>query len=646
MKKIFRNKFIWSTMVMASAMYACSDSFLDVPPTGSLDQNLLNTSLGMDRALIAAYSQVNGRDNRMGSPSNWVWGSIRGGENNKGTDPGDFSDINPIQRFEYLSTQGVINDKYNANYELVARTNAILRFLLAPGADITPAQITSYSAQARFLRAHGYFELARGFNKTPYVDENIDLATGAGDVQNTTDLWPQIEADLKFAYDNLPETQAEVGRVNKWAAASYLAKVYMYQQKYADAKALFDVIIASGQTSNGKKYALVPVFSSVFKASNDNHSESVWAYQAAANTGSVNNANPEFDLNWPYNTGADGPGNCCSFFQPTQEMGNSYRTEGGLPLLDDGAGTYAPAYNTAANAILTDMGIESTKAWDATVDYKKDGYVTRNDPGKPWQERVYKANSDNKGADPASSASWKLVWVESTNAAFQDLKFDPRIDYTIGRRGIPYLDWQDFPGKAWIRNQPNAGPYQTKKYVYYKSDKGSLQDNSSWTPGYTAVNYTIIRFADILLMAAEAEIEVGSPAKARDYVNMIRLRASNPDGFVMSGTATAANYEIALYTDAWAKDDATREKVRFERKLELSGEGHRFYDLMRWSGVYGGAASDYGAKVINAYLSYETPLVPSGAFTGSTFDDKDKWLPLPQGQIDLKPGVLTQNPGY
>jgi hypothetical protein len=51
----------------------------------------------------------------MGSPSNWVWGSIRGGEANKGTDPGDYSDINPIQRFEALPSQGVINDKYNAN---------------------------------------------------------------------------------------------------------------------------------------------------------------------------------------------------------------------------------------------------------------------------------------------------------------------------------------------------------------------------------------------------------------------------------------------------------------------------------------------------------------------------------------------------
>jgi hypothetical protein len=376
----------------------------------------------------------------------------------------------------------------------------------------------------------------------------------------------------------------------------------MYQQKYTEAKALFDLIIPAayggtgdGRTSNDKPYALVDKFADVFKASNDNNAESVWAYQAAANTGSVNNANPEFDLNWPYNTGADGPGNCCSFFQPTFEMGNSFRTSGGLPLLDDGAGAYDPAYNVGANQLKTDMGLES-----------KDAFTPDAGP------------------------------------------VDPRLDHSIGRRGIPYLDWQDFPGKAWIRNQPNAGPYETKKYAYYKSDKGSLQDNSSWTPGYTAINYTIIRFADVLLMAAEAEIEVGSPARAKELVNYVRKRAANPAGFVKKGGVDAANYVINEYPggDAWAKDDATREKVRFERKLELSGEGHRFYDLARWSGVYGGTASTYIDRVLDAYLAYETPKIPSGAFTGATYDDKDKWLPIPLGQIDLKPGVLTQNPGY
>ncbi len=118
-----------------------------------LNEQLLANGPGIEAALLAVYSQVNGRANRMGTPSNWVWGSIRGGEANKGTDPGDFSDINPIQRFEALPSQGVIRDKYNANYEGVSRANRTLRLVsLAPGeTSAQQAQKLSVEAQTKFL---------------------------------------------------------------------------------------------------------------------------------------------------------------------------------------------------------------------------------------------------------------------------------------------------------------------------------------------------------------------------------------------------------------------------------------------------------------------------------------------------------------
>jgi hypothetical protein len=576
MKKV--NKLVVGALAGLALMYSCKDSFLDVPVTGQLDKNILGGRLGLDGALLAVYSQVNGRGNRMASPSNWVWGSIRGADANKGTDPGDYSTINPVQRYAALPTGDVINDKWSGNFEGVARANSTLRLLQTASADVSDDFKTGIEAQAKFLRAHFYFELARGYGKVPYVDENIDYGSGIEDVKNDTDVLPNVVTDMQFAIDHLPETQAEVGRVNSWAAKAYLGKIYMWMKDYAKAKPLFDDVIANGKTSNGKKYALVPKFQDVFKASNDNNEESIWAYQSAANTGSVNNANPEFDLNWPYNTGPDGPGNCCSFFQPTFESANWFRTSGGLPLIDG-------SYNSGANQVVNDMGLESGDAF--TPD-----------------------------AGP----------------------LDPRIDHTIGRRGLPYLDWMDFPGKAWIRNQPNAGPYQTKKFVYYKADKGSLQDNSSWTPGYTAINFPIIRLADVILMAAECEIEVGSPAKARDYVNMIRARAAN-SFLKRADGSNAANYVIAQYSDAWAKDDVTRSKVRFERQLELHSEGHRFYDLVRW-GV--------AASVLNKFLAYEAPKYGLGALNGASFDaGVDELLPIPQSQIDLLGSdILKQNPGY
>ncbi|SHG66993.1 Starch-binding associating with outer membrane [Chryseolinea serpens] len=612
MKNTLKTRALASVLLAVLLLYACKDSFLEVKPTGTLNEDLLATPQGIEASLIAVYSQVNGRGNRMASPSNWVWGSIRGGENNKGTDPGDYSDINPIQRFEAQATQGVISDKYNGLYEGVARANATMRILAktdANGSAAIEAKKVLVEAQVRFLRAHFYFELKRGFNNTPYVDETVDYQKGIELVGNDKDLYPMIEADMQFAIDNLPETWTELGRVNVWAAKAYMAKILLYEKKFDAAKALFDDVIANGKTTKGDAYKLQAKFSDVFRAANDNNSESVWAYQSAANTGSVNNANPEFDLNWPYNTGADGPGNCCSFFQPTFEMGNSFRTENGLPLK-------AHAYNTGANQLITDMGLES-----------KDAFTT--DPGP----------------------------------------VDPRLDHTLGRRYVQYLDWKPFPGKAWIRNQPNAGPYQTKKYVYYKTDKGSLQDNSSWTPGYTAINVNIIRFADVLLMAAEAEVEAagGSLTKAMDYVNMIRARAQNPSDFVkgvvtgftplaaggndyekpiMDYTQDATLYEVDLYTaaDFGTAADA-REAIRFERKLELSGEGHRFFDLVRWST---GTTPNYAADEINAYLTYESPKIPSGAFSGAKYTaGQDEFLPIPQAQIDIQtPDVLKQNPGY
>lgn len=639
MKNIFKKGVVW-IFLAGVLIYSCKESFLEIPVAGQVNETQLSTRLGLEAALLAAYSQVNGRATRMASPSNWVWGSIRGAEANKGTDPGDFSDLNNIMIYQPESTQGVINDKYTGNFEGVARCNNVLRRMKTAAADVTDELKLALEAQTKFLRAHFYFELKRGFGDVPYVDETYDYEAAIETVKNDQDLWPKIEADMLFAYNNLPETQSQVGRVNKWAAAAYLAKIYMYQKKFTAAKELYDLIIVSGKTSNDKPYDLVPKFADVFRASNDNNAESVWAYQAAANTGSVNNANPEFDLNWPYNTGADGPGNCCSFFQPTFEQANAFLTTNGLPLLDR-------SFTNADKELLTDMGVESSSAWKADSKYKKDQFASFFDPAKPKQEKVYKSlvgtdDSPNVGNNPATSpSSWQLVWVESTNAAFAEVELDPRIDHSIGRRGIPYLDWIDFPGKAWIRNQPNAGPYQTKKFVYYKADKGSLQDNSSWTPGYTALNFPIIRFADVLLMAAEAEIEVGDPMKARDYVNRVRRRAANQEGWVKDGTTNpvnAANYKISEYNDTWAKDDATREKVRFERRLELGGEGHRFYDLVRW----GTAKAE-----IDAYLAYEKSKLPA-ALSGAKFDaGKDELLPIPQNQIDLLgTDIIKQNPGF
>ncbi|PZX56498.1 RagB/SusD family nutrient uptake outer membrane protein [Algoriphagus chordae] len=556
-------------------MFAVScDDYLEVLPTGQLGQAQLVTLAGIDQSLIAVYSQVNGRNLRMASPSNWVWGSIRGGDANKGTDPGDFNTINPIERFETDAVNVNPAENWRGLYEGIARANNVLRLLIDKGPDVTDADVVRITAQARFLRGHFYFQLKRNFNNTPYVDETVDYKNGIEDVVNNQDLWPFIEADFMYAAENLPSTQSQVGRVNEWAAKTYLAKTYLYQDKFSEAKTLFDAIIADGMTSNGKKYGLVPYYDDVFRGGNENHEESIWAYQSAAGTGSVNNANPEFDLNFPYNTL---PGNCCGFFAPSFTFVNSFRTDAsGLPLLDN-------SYNDPGNRVKNDMNITS--------------------------------------ADPFTPDTGNL---------------DPRVDHTVGRRGLPYLDWEDHKGSVWIRKQDWAGPYSPKKYVYEKSEEAGFLDTSSWTPGYTGINIMILRFADVLLMAAEAEIELGNLEAARGYVNRVRERAMN-SALMRDNGNMAANYKVSLYNSAWSDSDMARKAVRFERKLELGMEGHRFYDLVRWDTVQ---------EEMDRYFALEGVMLPA-QMAGAKFTDKHKLLPIPQGQIDLLgPDVLIQNPGF
>ncbi len=563
--------------------FACKDQFLEVLPTGSLAQAQLSSKAGVEGVLIGAYAQLAGKGfSRLAAANNWVWGSIRGGENNKGTDPGDYTSINPIQRFETDATNGDMNSTWQAKYEGIARSNSVIR-LANVSKELSSVDKTRIINEAKFLRGFYYFELKRLWNSVPYVDETMDYGKGIEKVVNSPDVWGKIEADFKAAYDNLPETHSDAARANKWAAGAMLGKVYIYQKKWSEAKAILTTVISSGKTTNGKKYGLVPKFSEIFNAENDNNEEAVFFISSSMNTGNSNNANGFDDLNYPYNTGTDGPGNCCGFFQPSFSMANAYRTENGLPLLGEQAdGT--PNYNLAANSVKNDYNVEST-----------------------------------------------APFVEDANP------LDPRIDHTIGRRGIQYLDWIEHPGKNWIRSQVYAGPYSPKKYVYYKRQENTLTDGSSWTRGYATQNFNIIRYADVLLLAAEAEIEAGSLGTALGYINQIRSRAANPAGFVTKGGVKEANYSIELYGAFADKTVATR-ALRMERLLELATEGHRFFDLVRWGNA---------STTLNAYLRFESKLLVTKLGGSKYTAGKDEYLPIPQPQIDIQgTSVLKQNPGY
>lgn len=216
---------------------------------------------------------------------------------------------------------------------------------------------------------------------------------------------------------------------------------------------------------------------------------------------------------------------------------------------------------------------------------------------------------------------------------------DPRLDVTVGRPGIPYKDLEILYEDSWARDLATYGPYGPKKRVISANHPDYLP---SW-PYVTAANSYIIRYSDLLLWKAEAEIELSNLENGRTYINMVRNRAKTGNYIQnLEGTSDAANYMIDTYNNPFVSHEAAITALRNERRLEFAQEGHRFFDLVRW-----GVAAD----VINTY--FEKEKIERGYLSGANFvAGKHEYLPIPQSQIDLggtdESGehLTTQNPGY
>jgi starch-binding outer membrane protein, SusD/RagB family len=562
-------------LTVSGLWWACSEDWFDVQSKGLLDQQVMANEAGIDGMLIGAYSMLDGVSSSFGwesASSNWVYGSIRGLEANKGTDAGDPPDVNPIQTFTETPTNPYLNVKWREVYEAISRCNLaiMLTNLALEKGTITNDQAVLFYKQARVLRGWYHFEAWRMWEKVPYLDENTD----PDEYTNTVDIRDNIIADLQEGIA-LPDNMGQVGRFNKTVSKVLLAKAFMQlYHNYSDALPLLQDVKASGTKPDGSPIGLAPTYGEVFDIENRNGIESVYTVQYSVNDGSGGwNGGWGEVLNFPYKSGAS-PGGCCGFYQPTQELVNSFRTSGGLPLLDF-------SYNN--DPVISDQGLA---------------------PSDPFTE----------DAGP----------------------LDPRLDWTVGRRGIPYWDWGEHTGRDWVRDQSYAGPYSPKKQVYKKSQEGQYTETGNWTSGWTANGYRMIRYADLLLLLAECQIETGNLPGALENINLVRARAANPDGFVKEsdGVTPAANYQIGLYP-AFPDADYARKALRMERKLELGMEGHRYFDVNRWG---------ITVEELNRALDYEKFTTWGNSMYGSAVvGPEDVTYPIPQRQIDQSNGRLVQN---
>jgi hypothetical protein len=212
---------------------------------------------------------------------------------------------------------------------------------------------------------------------------------------------------------------------------------------------------------------------------------------------------------------------------------------------------------------------------------------------------------------------------------------DTRLDHTVGIDGHPYKYDNTKPfSNSWVRDPGVYGNFHAMR-----------SEQLATSPSYfklgpfmgTAKNVDILRYDDVLLMQAEAYIELGQQASALPLINQIRTRAAASTGRLKKADGTfPSNYKIGLYQAAGWTQDYARKALRWERRLEFATEGARFFDLVRW-----GVAE----STLNAYIAIEKtrrPFLSTAHFTAG----RDEYFPIPQSEITFTNGLYKQNPGY
>jgi starch-binding outer membrane protein, SusD/RagB family len=531
---------------------------------GDIDPAALASLTNINNTIIEIYSMLNGNgtieERTWQTPvNNWIYGDATSGDACKGTTEADQPLALQIETFRWDPGNEYFNARWLSLYEGIAQCNKVL-VLCAEARKVDEADLDRYRAEVRFLRGHYHFEARKLWGNVPFIDEN----TKANQWTNAEDIWPRIAADFEFSAAHLPGQQPAPGRVTRWAAIAYLAKLHLYRGAPDAAKPLLDDIIRNGP------YSLETCYFDNFSKAAGKYNEAIFEIQYVV--GDVQTEQGIADVEEVLRQPSGGPREYCKYHQPTFHLVNAFQTdEKGLPLL--------------AGQVQTEV--------------KNDLGIASDEPFTP-----------HKGY------------------------LDPRLDWTVGRRGLPFLDYGLHPGKDWIWDQAFAGPYSMKKNILSQADKTATVMSSSWAQGADSKNYRLIRFAQILLWRAEIAVEEGDLDYALELVNRLRLRAR--DGCVLTGAdgKPAANY-LVMPWPAFPDREFARAAVRLETRLELGMEGHRFFDLLRW-----GVAE----QEINAYLQAESlrrPYLAGVRFRKGVHER----FPIPQKQLERYSG-LQQNPGY
>ncbi len=453
-------------MVAACLSATSCNDFIEVEPEGVINEKLAMEN--PEKMVTSAYAMLG--DCWYSYPFNlWPYGDVASDDCLKGGSGTTDTGYHPMEIWSTLtSTPGEFDELWYRLYCAISRCNRALVSVAEYGEDKLGAEkARQRDAEVRFLRAHFYFKLITMFRQIPWIDEQVYKNNTQEQTRNDEftyeQLFQKIINDFKVAYDVLPANQADGGRVNKIAAASYLAKCYLtlawgdgyeatngvahINQEYMQKVVEYTNDVVSSQ------YGYLEDFGDIFLPEYKNSKESIFAVQCS----DYKDDNTTFGrANWSNMlNGCWGMWSCgWDFHKPSQNLVSAFKTKNGLPDFDN---------------------------YDKTIDYPVNGAPTTQ-------------------------------------------KWDPRLFHTVGMPTFPYKYEEAYTMTKGNSRTPNTYGYYTSLKEVPQRSKGETY-NSPWQA--FDMNDYVLRYSDVMLMRAEALIETGQLAEARTIINDIRQRAKN-----------------------------------------------------------------------------------------------------------------------
>jgi hypothetical protein len=576
--KLYKILFAASISLAASS---CND-FIDVAPTGVIDGDLAYTQ--PEEMVTAAYASLG--DCWYDCPMNlWTYGDLGSDDCLKGGSGTTDTGYHPMEIWSTMtSTPGEFDALWYNLYRSISRCNRALVALEQNGESVLGEDVTKRRvAEVHFLRGHFYYKLLTMFRQIPWIDEEVFKNNAHESVRNDEftyeELFQKVIGEFEIAFNDLPDEAPDGGgRVNRIATAAYLAKCYLNLAWGDGYEATTGVDFINTDYMNK-----VVEYTEVVKNSRYGYLED---YGDIFLPEYKNSKESVFAVQ------------TSDYSEDNTQYGRanwSNVLNGCWGMWSCGWDFHKPSQNLV-NAFKTKDGLPMFDDYNKTTDYPVQGV---ND-GQKW---------------------------------------DPRLFHTVAMPSWPYKYEDAYTMTKDNSRTPNTyGYYASLKEVPQRSNGETY--NGSWQA--FAMNDYVFRYTDVMLMRAEALVELGQLSEALQIVNDIRQRAANS---ISKHISYAANYcQISLYpSNYFSSKEVARKCVRWERRLEMAMENCRYFDLRRW-----GIAS----TTLNAYFESEKGVEYDGQAYAQYLQDahytpgKNEFYPVPYNQLYYVPGLYVQNKGY